>query len=252
MQAGRASMGSQRPSTAGARLSTGSGSPRGVSPRGSMPGRQSVTGMGTSPRFSGRTAHQDTPGPGHYTVAVPAKAKVGKQASAPAFGFGTSPREAASRPSTAPGPGQYSTPETWRSSRKSVFGTSARGSARKVTSPGPGTYNSSTTIGKEGAKITMGARTAGSKDMQNTPGPGAYVGKEQPAPVRGNGASPSPRSAGWGFGTSTRESRPRGTSPGPGQYTTNTSTLRAGPKISMAARRSVGGPSTQPRQAPQA
>jgi len=252
MQAGRQSMGSVRPATAGARMSTASAG----STRGSILGRQSV-GMGTSPRFSGRTAHQETPGPGTYTVVVPQKAKVGKEASAPSFGFGTSPREGASRPATAPGPGQYSTPEASRS-RKSVFGTAVRGSTRgtRVQSPGPGTYNSGTTIGKEGTKITMAGRREGSPRKTDTPGPGTYHGTSQPA-ARAKGTSPSPRGAsppagrGWGFGTSTRESRPRGTSPGPGQYSTNNNnTVGAGPKISMGTRRSVGGsPATLPQKA---
>jgi hypothetical protein len=91
--------------------------------------------------------------------------------SAPAWTF--SSRKPGEHGEDYPGPGIYSPSNRDRVSG-GVFGTSNRGDRRFEDSPGPAGYDHLKSIGDEGPKYTLRAKTKYGGDREGSPGPGNY------------------------------------------------------------------------------
>lgn len=224
----------------------------------------SISTCKSSPKYTFRGRYADSkkptadhPGPGHYSGSIDSI----KYENTPKYGFHGPARDPV-RPSTAPGPGQYTPGTTSKNQPSHGFGTSIRkGSPDRSAEPGPGAYTSSPRIG-EGPKFSAGARRepALSKD---TPGPGAYTdvghgsikdaapkfrfgssGRHQvknsssPGPAQYTPSDPSQTSREYGFGTSGRkEANGPKIEPGPGSYNHTPRLGNDGPKFSAGGRR---------------
>eukprot|EP00913_Durusdinium_trenchii_P009720 g9132.t2 len=170
----------------------------------------------------------DTPGPGqYYGEAVKLRTR------------GTRPRKTRRllapprlRPSTSPGPGEYSVDNQKLSGSQYGFGTSVRHTAngRMNSSPGPGSYNQSPRLG-EGPKYTASGKRGGYKASE-VPGPGAYTAVEGSIDLTSSSTRLPTRAPQWGFGTSTREGQTSNQTPGPGSYD-GRGLSKGSPKYSM-------------------
>lgn len=191
--------------------------------------------------FKGKAAvarKLETPGPGAYTTTGVEKVKssVGN-----GFGFGSSPRDPM-RPSTAPGPGQYSpSPRLSNATKQGAgFGTAVRQTKKgHATSPGPGAYAHSARIGADGPKFTVNARREGFR-APDTPGPGTYQATDDALATTSKTSSRAVTAPKWGFGTSPREARVQSTTPGPAAYVAEVKHAKSAPKYSISARRESG------------
>jgi len=181
----------------------------------------SAPGLGKSETSLGDLTNTTT-GPVTYSGDVEAI----KFQKTPQYGFSGTGRDI--KPSSAPGPGQYSPLDPTKSATHRSFGTSPRrAGAQSHESPGPGAYSLSPRMGKDGPKFTVGGpRPAG--NMMEHPGPGAYRPEDNGSMSR----LLSPRR--HGFGTATRKESTASTSPGPGSYQ-DKSTM-AGPKNTFGRR----------------
>lgn len=194
----------------------------------------SLSNNRTSPKwtFSGRygsTSRPVTPGPGAYG----GTRKEGQGNGCPAWGFGTSTRDAAravSAPAPVPGPGQYDCAAKNRGPTTPAhgFGSARRGSTSDRTTPGPGSYTlDRNKTGQDAPRYTATPRRNSNENPLNrrpsTPGPGAYF------QARHEFRASSPE---WGFGTSERDKKGAASIPGPGTYT-ESSSVGDGPKYSI-------------------
>eukprot|EP00928_Gymnodinium_smaydae_P007354 TRINITY_DN12653_c0_g2_i1.p1 TRINITY_DN12653_c0_g2~~TRINITY_DN12653_c0_g2_i1.p1 ORF type:complete len:429 (-),score=48.29 TRINITY_DN12653_c0_g2_i1:81-1367(-) len=199
-----------------------------------------------------------TPGPGAYS----SESLSVKYPSSPGANFGTgSPRDAL-RPTSAPGPGQYSPVEKHKPNSAAVsFGTAQRKSTSpRLETPGPGTYVMSPRLGTDGPKFTASPRRDALSQPQS-PGPGAYepqhplsikVGKDgvafarsartngrhvdAPGPGQYNPEKPIQRTSEYSFGHTGRKEMAPKSEPGPGSYNHNSLMGTEGPKYSAASK----------------
>lgn len=193
-----------------------------------------LSGVKSAPKWTFRGKpngenHTDTPGPGQYYAESAAKLSTVSSK----HGFGTSPREIV-RPSTSPGPGEYSLENPKLRGTQYGFGTSVRqtatGRGPNMTNPGPGSYNQSPRLG-EGPKYTAVGKRGGYKSS-DVPGPGAYQAVEGTMDFTSSSTRLPAHSPKWGFGTSTREVQSPNQTPGPGAYD-GRGQAKGSPKYSM-------------------
>jgi len=188
-----------------------------------------------SPRWtfkgsSGPSKFNDTPGPGSYgTLAVDPTSRYQR---GPRYGFGTSNRDALSRPKV-PGPGSYQLHRgnVEKNGSPMTKMTPRRNPDTKVKTdvPGPGAHEIKSRFG-EGPSFSSPNYSDGNRltfVKQSGPGPDRYEHNDEVRYER------TPR---WGFGTCPRMDAPgkaHSKTPGPGSLAT---TIGKGPAISMKAR----------------
>jgi len=184
-------------------------------------------------------SRRDNPGPGAYNLAATSSGH--KRAASYGFGGASTARGGrGGRPSSAPGPGQYTHESmsfaTKRSSPSMRFGSSHREQASSSAgmkdvgvSPGPGSYNGGYDMTRhQQPNYSVSPRRPMSAGHA-TPGPGAY----QPTHI----AKPdTPEAPQWRFGTASRKNGREQQVPGPGNYNANTLMGAGGPKYSMRAK----------------